>query len=95
MENFLVSKSYQIKLCDFGSATTAVYQPDNSWSANKRNLLEDDIAKQTTPMYRAPEMLDLYSNYKIDSQVDIWALGKFPHKNSHLFFKYFNSKHVY
>ncbi len=26
-------------------------------------------------MYRAPEMLDLYSNYRIDSQADIWALG--------------------
>lgn len=26
-------------------------------------------------MYRAPEMLDLYNNYKIDSKVDIWALG--------------------
>jgi cyclin G-associated kinase len=71
----LVSKNYQIKLCDFGSATTEIYQPDNTWSANKRNLLEDDISKQTTPMYRAPEMLDLYSNFRIDSQVDIWALG--------------------
>lgn len=42
---------------------------------NKRNLIEDEIAKQTTPMYRAPEMLDLYNNYRIDSQADIWALG--------------------
>lgn len=33
------------------------------------------IAKQTTPMYRAPEMLDLYSNYPINKQADIWALG--------------------
>ena len=42
---------------------------------NKRSLIEDEIAKQTTPMYRAPEMLDLYNNYKIDTQADIWALG--------------------
>lgn len=75
MENFLVSMNNEIKLCDFGSATTQVYQPDNTWSVNKRNLVEDDIAKQTTPMYRAPEMLDLYNNYRIDSKVDIWALG--------------------
>jgi cyclin G-associated kinase len=26
-------------------------------------------------MYRAPEMLDLYSNYPINKQADIWALG--------------------
>ena len=75
MENFLISTDYKIKLCDFGSATTTVYEPDNTWTVNKRNLIEDEIAKQTTPMYRAPEMLDLYSNYKIDKQCDIWALG--------------------
>ena len=71
----MVSNEYQIKLCDFGSATTLDYQPDNTWSVNKRNLLEEELAKQTTPMYRAPEMLDLYNNYRIDTQVDIWALG--------------------
>ncbi|CAF0982373.1 unnamed protein product, partial [Brachionus calyciflorus] len=75
LENFLVSKNNEIKLCDFGSATTIVYEPDNSWSVNKRSLIEDEIAKQTTPMYRAPEMLDLYNNYRIDAQSDIWALG--------------------
>lgn len=26
-------------------------------------------------MYRSPEMLDLYSNYPINKQADIWALG--------------------
>ena len=75
MENFLVSSNYTIKLCDFGSATVQIFQPDNSWSANKRSLIEDEIARQTTPMYRAPEMLDLYSNSRIDTQADIWALG--------------------
>lgn len=65
----------EIKLCDFGSATQIVYAPDDTWSANKRNLIEDEIAKQTTPMYRAPEMLDLYSNQRIDTGADIWALG--------------------
>jgi cyclin G-associated kinase len=52
-----------------------VYAPDSSWSVNRRNLVEEELAKQTTPMYRAPEMLDLYNNFKIDKQVDIWALG--------------------
>ncbi len=31
------------------------------------------IAKNTTPMYRAPEMLDLYQNFPIDEQGDIWV----------------------
>lgn len=75
LENFIISTNYQIKLCDFGSATITIFHPDNTWSVNKRNLIEDEIAKQTTPMYRAPEMLDLYNNYKIDTQADIWALG--------------------
>jgi cyclin G-associated kinase len=26
-------------------------------------------------MYRAPEMLDLYSNFPINMQSDVWALG--------------------
>jgi len=27
------------------------------WNANQRNILEDELAKYSTPMYRAPEML--------------------------------------
>ena len=27
------------------------------WNANQRNMLEDELAKHSTPMYRAPEML--------------------------------------
>ncbi|GBP28989.1 Cyclin-G-associated kinase [Eumeta japonica] len=64
-----------IKLCDFGSATTDVYAPNPSWSANQRNMLEENLAQFTTPMYRAPEMLDTWDNHKIDHAVDIWALG--------------------
>ena len=37
--------------------------------------MEEEMAKQTTPMYRAPEMLDLYNNFRIDTKVDIWSLG--------------------
>jgi len=29
----------------------------------------------TTPIYRAPEQIDLFKGYKINHQVDIWALG--------------------
>ena len=33
------------------------------------------IAKSTTPLYRAPEQLDLFLGYPIDERVDVWALG--------------------
>ncbi|KAM3962866.1 cyclin-G-associated kinase isoform 2-T2 [Aphomia sociella] len=75
LENFLISNEGTIKLCDFGSATTDVYSPNPSWSANQRNMLEENLAQFTTPMYRAPELLDTWDNRKIDHSVDIWALG--------------------
>lgn len=74
-ENLLISAQATIKLCDFGSATTESHYPDTSWSAIQRSLVEDEIAKNTTPMYRAPEMLDLYQNFPINEACDIWALG--------------------
>lgn len=33
------------------------------------------MAKHTTPMYRAPEMVDTWSNYYVGTPVDTWALG--------------------
>lgn len=45
------------------------------WSASQRGLLEEEMAKHTTPMYRAPEMIDTWSNYPITTSADIWALG--------------------
>ena len=33
------------------------------------------MARHTTPMYRAPEMLDMWANYQIDTSADVWALG--------------------
>jgi cyclin G-associated kinase len=42
IENFLLANGI-IKLCDFGSATVEVYEPDISWNANKRNTLEEKV----------------------------------------------------
>lgn len=75
VENLLLSDQGTLKLCDFGSATTTTHYPDSSWSAIQRSLVEDELTKNTTPMYRAPEMLDLYQNFPIDQALDIWALG--------------------
>ena len=38
-------------------------------------LLQEEMAKHTTPMYRAPEMLDTWNHYSIHTPSDIWALG--------------------
>ncbi|KAH8385118.1 hypothetical protein KR200_005673 [Drosophila serrata] len=75
IENFLIGNDNQIKLCDFGSATKEVLAPTFDWSAHQRNMLEDQLNTVTTPMYRAPEMLDTWSNNPIGPKTDIWALG--------------------
>ncbi|XP_052454105.1 cyclin-G-associated kinase isoform X3 [Carassius gibelio] len=75
IENLLISHQGTVKLCDFGSATTVAHYPDYSWSAHKRSMVEDEITRNTTPAYRTPEMIDLYSNYPINEKQDIWALG--------------------
>jgi len=75
LENLLVTGDNLIKLCDLGSATTAVHSPNQDWSMNQRTLLEDELAKYSTPMYRAPEMLDTWSNFPVNQAVDIWAAG--------------------
>ncbi|CDI97027.1 cyclin g associated kinase [Echinococcus multilocularis] len=75
IENILLSESFTIKLCDFGSATTETFAPSVTWSAVERGRVQESLEKVTTPMYRAPEMLDLYLNYPINEALDIWAFG--------------------
>ncbi|CAI6348087.1 unnamed protein product [Macrosiphum euphorbiae] len=75
IENFLISDDGKIKLCDFGSCTTKVYKPDENWTSQQRAVLEDKLNQCTTPMYRAPEMIDTWSNHEIGTAVDVWALG--------------------
>ncbi|XP_042643524.1 cyclin-G-associated kinase isoform X2 [Tyto alba] len=75
VENLLISNQGTIKLCDFGSATTIAYYPDYNWSAQKRAVVEEEITRNTTPIYRTPEMIDLYSNFPVGEKQDIWALG--------------------
>uniref|UniRef100_A0A5S6Q6U7 Protein kinase domain-containing protein n=1 Tax=Trichuris muris TaxID=70415 RepID=A0A5S6Q6U7_TRIMR len=75
MENLLLDSMERVKLCDFGSATEKSYKPDDTWTAQRRSMLEEELNKCTTPMYRAPEMLDSYQNLPIDQRIDVWALG--------------------
>lgn len=44
IENFLIGTDEQLKLCDFGSATTTFYEPDFTWSAQQRDILIDSVS---------------------------------------------------
>uniref|UniRef100_A0A6B2L5F3 non-specific serine/threonine protein kinase n=1 Tax=Arcella intermedia TaxID=1963864 RepID=A0A6B2L5F3_9EUKA len=71
LENILISADKNLKICDFGSA---VDEPQLPTKMN-RSLIQDDIERNTTWAYRAPEMIDLLQEKWIDEKVDIWALG--------------------
>ena len=59
-ENVLISKTNQVKLCDFGFARTI---PSN-------RLMTDYVA---TRWYRPPELLLGKDDY--DKSIDIWSVG--------------------
>ncbi|XP_071440568.1 uncharacterized protein Nak [Hetaerina americana] len=71
VENILLSDSGNYVLCDFGSATGKVLNPQVHGVA----AVEDEIKKYTTLSYRSPEMVDLYAGKPITTKADIWALG--------------------
>ncbi|CAB4057563.1 AAK [Lepeophtheirus salmonis] len=73
VENILRSDEGAYIICDFGSATSRIL---NS-GMQGINQVEDEIKKYTTLPYRAPEMVDLYSNKPLTPKLDIWALGCF------------------
>ena len=70
LENLLLTEDLQVKICDLGSASIKQHYPDQNWTMNQRTLLEDELAKYSTPMYRAPEMLDTWSNFPINQVLD-------------------------
>lgn len=72
VENVLVGKNGALYLIDFGSATVVTYDTDKP---HIRNIAENDINRNTTLLYRAPEMVDLYRKQLINEKVDVWALG--------------------
>lgn len=74
-ENILFDNDGYVKLCDFGSATTESYEPTMDWTPLKRSTVEDEMQRNTTPMYRPPEILETYLHYPINGAVDVWALG--------------------
>ena len=76
VENILL-KDQKFKLADFGSCETS----DNfiRWANQQPKKFVDsqydEFEKNTTLMYRPPEMMNKYLKYDVDFQVDMWQLG--------------------
>ena len=62
------------KLCDFGSASSDTLIPEKETKESKRDKF-DIFERNTTFMYRPPEMVDEYGSLPVNEKVDIWALG--------------------
>lgn len=75
VENLRLTSEGYVKLCNFESATMEILYPNSSWSPSKRSAVEEQLQKETSMMYRAPETLDTTQNYPIGPSQDIWALG--------------------
>ena len=71
VENVLKADKGYFVLCDFGSATAKVLNPQTQGVTQ----VEEEIKRYTTLSYRAPEMIDLYSGQALTAKTDIWALG--------------------
>lgn len=58
MENVLLNNQGKFKLCDFGSVSSRkiLKFEDNSM----RSQTIEEMEENTTPMYRAPEIIDTY-----------------------------------
>ncbi|KXN75032.1 kinase-like protein [Conidiobolus coronatus NRRL 28638] len=80
VENVLISKERKFKLCDFGSCTTRIVPPRTQLTMQQIHSLEEDIQKNTTLQYRAPEMIDLFLRKGLTEKTDIWALGVLLYK---------------
>ena len=59
-------------LCDFGSCRE---MPIHIRTVDERTAADEHIQKETTQMYRAPEMVNLYMRDELTVKTDIWALG--------------------
>jgi serine/threonine protein kinase len=69
VENILLGDNGHYMLCDFGSATGKVLNPQ----VQGVSPVEEEIKKYTTLSYRAPEMVDMYCGKPITTKADIWV----------------------
>lgn len=71
VENVVQNDMGRFILSESSTATTRFLNP----VAHGRKAVEEEIQKNTTQAYRAPEMIDLNSGHSITTKGDIWALG--------------------
>ncbi|XP_062557178.1 AP2-associated protein kinase 1-like [Armigeres subalbatus] len=71
MENVVQNDMGRFILAESNAATTRFLNP----AAHGKKAVEEEIQKNTTQGYRAPEMIDLNSGHSITTKSDIWALG--------------------
>jgi serine/threonine protein kinase len=72
LENILYD-GIVFKLCDFGSSSDQFLE--NFEDKKRVGEMFEDFEKNTTFMYRPPEMIDKYLKLKVDTKVDMWMLG--------------------
>ena len=70
LENILFGRDGNIKLCDFGSAVTGY---TFLRTVEEKSRAEEQIGRETTQSYRAPEMVDLYMREELTEKTDIWV----------------------
>ena len=70
--NVVLGTDNKWKILNLGNGTTRFMPAVLHYH---REELEDEIDRTTEPGYRAPELLNLYSNYPISEKIDIFALG--------------------
>lgn len=71
-DNFLFTSQGTLKLCDFGSATRVYYAPTTALDIS---VAEQELDRRLTFLYRPPETIDLWEKKRVDTKVDMWALG--------------------
>ncbi|SOV17115.1 serine/threonine protein kinase, putative [Plasmodium sp. gorilla clade G2] len=75
LENILCDKNGVYKICDFCSHSISNSFFPNDLNKTELNKLKEEIERDTTLIYRPPELIDLYSNLEISCKIDIWMLG--------------------
>ena len=72
MFNVVLGNDGKWKLLNLGNSTTKFY---NSVQPEDRFQIDQEIERTTQQLYRAPELLDLYSQYPINEKMDVFSLG--------------------
>ena len=76
VENVLMGNDHKFKIADYGSATSRedflVWKHVDPKSVARKF---ESFERNTTLMYRPPEMIDRYAKKDVDEKADIWMLG--------------------